>query len=285
MKKVTYAILFLVAAGAMGADINETFKGIKFREIGPAVMGGRIDDFAVVDSNPDIIYVGTASGGIFKTTNGGITWEPLFDDQPVSTIGDIAIAPSDPSIVWVGSGEANNRQSSSWGNGVYKSTDAGKTWTHMGLDKTMHIGRIVIHPTDPNVVYVAAGGNLWGPSKDRGVYKTTDGGKSWTNALFVNEDTGISDIAMDPTSPGTLMAAAYQRRRTVFGYNGSGPGSALYKTTDGGATWKKLEKGLPCDSNPPARAAAATAETAVSPQDAETTMKEIGRIGVSFFRR
>src|SRR5438067_3878141 len=273
MKKVTYAILFLVAAGAMGADINETFKGIKFREIGPAVMGGRIDDFAVVDSNPDIIYVGTASGGIFKTTNGGITWEPLFDDQPVSTIGDIAIAPSDPSIVWVGSGEANNRQSSSWGNGVYKSTGAGKTWTHMGLDKTMHIGRIVINPSDPNVVYVAAGGNLWGPSKDRGVYKTTDGGKSWTNALFVNEDTGITDIAMDPTSPGTLMAAAYQRRRTVFGYNGSGPGSALYKTTDGGATWKKLEKGLPWDPD------------AKKTDTDEEAVRQTGRIGVDFYRR
>src|SRR5579884_79284 len=163
MKKVTAVAVFLiVAASAFAADINDTFKDLKFREIGPAVMGGRIDDFAVVESNPDIIYVGSASGGIFKTVNGGITWEPLFDDQPTSTIGDITIAPSDPSIVWVGSGEANNRQSSSWGNGVYKSTDGGKTWMRMGLEKTMAIGRIVINPTDPNIVYVAAGGNLWG---------------------------------------------------------------------------------------------------------------------------
>ena len=259
---------------------SDVFKGLKFREIGPAAMGGRIDDFAVVESNPDIIYVGTASGGVFKTTNGGTTWDAVFDDQPTSTIGDVTVAPSDPSIVWVGSGEANNRQSSSWGNGVYKSTDAGKTWKHMGLDATMHIGRIVISPSDPNTVYVAAGGNLWAPSKDRGVYKSTDGGKSWSNVLFVNDDTGASDIAMDPESPGTLIAAMYQRRRTVFGYNGSGPGSGLYKTTDGGANWKKLEKGLPWD--PEAK------KPAVADKDKEPdpqAVKEIGRIGVSFYRR
>jgi photosystem II stability/assembly factor-like uncharacterized protein len=271
------------------ADYNEVFKGLKFREIGPAVMGGRIDDFAVVESNPDIIYVGTASGGVFKTTNGGTSWEPVFDDQPNSTIGDVTVAPSDPSIVWVGTGEANNRQSSSWGNGVYKSTDSGKTWKHMGLDATMHIGRIVISPADPNTVYVAAGGNLWGASKERGIYKTTDGGKTWSNVLFVNEDTGATDIAMDPDSPGTLIAAMYQRRRTVFGYSGSGPGSGLYKTTDGGATWKKLEKGLPWD--PDAKkptAATTTAATAAAaekePEDPES-VKETGRIGVNFYRR
>src|SRR5882672_8465879 len=185
----------------------DKLKNLKFREIGPAAMGGRIDDFAVVESNPDIIYAGTASGGVFKTTNAGTTWEPVFDDQPNSTIGDVSVAPSDPSIVWVGSGEANNRQSSSWGNGVYKSTDSGKSWKHMGLDASMHIGRIVISPADPNTVYVAAGGNLWGPSKERGVYRSTDGGKTWSNVLFVNEDTGASDIAMNPDSPGTLIAA------------------------------------------------------------------------------
>src|SRR5256886_4328672 len=243
-------------------DYNEVFKGLKFREIGPAAMGGRIDDFAVVESNPDIIYVGTAAGGVFKTTNGGITWDPIFDDQPTSTIGDVTVAPSDPSIVWVGSGESNNRQSGSWGNGVYKSTDAGRTWKHMGLNNSMHIGRIVISPADPNVVYVAAGGNLWGASKDRGVYKSADGGKTWSNVLFVNDDTGATDIAMDPDSPGTLIAAMYQRRRTVFGFNGSGSGSGLYKTTDGGATWKKLEKGLPWDQDPKKPAAAAAAATA-----------------------
>jgi photosystem II stability/assembly factor-like uncharacterized protein len=265
---------------AVTVDYNDVFKGLKFREIGPAVMGGRIDDFAVVESNPDIIYVGTASGGVFKTTNGGTTWEPVFDDQQNSTIGDVTVAPSDPSIVWVGTGEANNRQSSSWGNGVYKSTDAGKSWKHMGLDGTMHIGRIVISPADPNTLYVAAEGNLWGPSKDRGVYKSSDGGKTWSNVLFVNEDTGASDIAMEPESPGTLIAALYQRRRTVFGYNGSGPGSGLYKTTDGGATWKKLEKGLPWD--PEAKKPVVAADKEPEGPEAVT---EIGRIGVNFYRR
>jgi photosystem II stability/assembly factor-like uncharacterized protein len=266
-------LLIAIAASAFAADYNETFKPMKFREIGPATMGGRIDDFAVVESNPDIIFVGSASGGVFKTTNGGITWEALFDDQPVSSIGDVTVASSDPSIVWVGSGEANNRQSSSWGNGVYKSTDGGKTWQHMGLDGTRHIGRIVISPADPNTVYVAAGGSLWGPSKERGVYKTTDGGKTWSNVLFINDDTGVTDLAMDPESPGTLIAAAYQRRRTVFGFAGSGPSGGLHKTTDGGATWKKLEKGLPWDP-----------DAKVTPSDPDST-RDVGRIGVSLFRK
>jgi photosystem II stability/assembly factor-like uncharacterized protein len=262
-------------------DPNESLKGLKFREIGPAAMGGRIDDFAVVESNPDIIYVGTASGGVMKTTNAGTTWEPVFDDQPNSTIGDVTVAPSDPSIVWVGTGEANNRQSSSWGNGVYKSTDSGKSWKHMGLDGSMHIGRIVISPADSNIVYVAAGGNLWGPSKDRGVYKTTDGGKTWANVLFVNEDTGASDVAMDPDSPGTLIAAMYQRRRTVFGFSGSGPGSGLYKSTDAGATWKKLEKGLPWDPDAKKPAVVDADKKEADP----AAINEIGRIGVNFYRR
>src|SRR5256714_4135716 len=259
---------------AAPSDYTAILNTLTFRDIGPAAMGGRIDDFAVVESNPDIIYVGAATGGVFKAQNGGVTWEPVFDNEVTSSIGAIAIAPSDPSIVWVGTGEANNRQSSSWGNGVYKSTDAGKTWHHVGLAETHHIGRIVIHPSDPNTVYVAAVGRLWGPSKDRGVYKTTDGGKTWANVLFVNEDTGVSDIAMAPDAPNTLIAAAYQRRRTVFGFSGSGPGSGLYKTTDGGATWKKLEKGLPWD--PDAKKAADADPQAV---------KEIGRIGVNFYRR
>ena len=208
-------------------------------------MGGRVDDFAVVESDPRIIYVASAAGGIFKTVNGGVTWEPIFDDQPNSTIGDLALAPSDPSILWVGTGEPNNRQSSSWGNGVYKSMDAGHTWTHMGLEETHHIGRVVIHPSDPNIVYVAALGHLWGPNKERGVFKTTDGGATWTHSLFINEDTGVSDIAIDPQSPNTLYAAAYERRRTVFGYNGGGPSGGIYKTVDGGAHWTKLTKGLP----------------------------------------
>jgi photosystem II stability/assembly factor-like uncharacterized protein len=227
---------------------TDKLKNLEFREIGPATMGGRIDDFAVVESNPNIVYVGVASGGVWKTTNNGTTWEPVFDKEAVSTIGDIAIAPSDPSIVWVGTGEPNNRQSSSWGDGVYKSFDGGKTWKNMGLEATRHIGRIVVHPKNPEVVYVAALGHLWGPNPARGVYKTMDGGKTWVQVLKINDDTGVSDIAMDPESPDTLYAAAYERRRTPYGYNGGGPDSAIYKTIDGGANWKKLTKGLPYEN-------------------------------------
>ena len=232
-------------AAAQKTDYKAALENLHWRELGPAIMGGRIDDFAVADGTPQTVYVGVASGGVWKTINQGVTWEPLFDKQSVSTIGAISVAPSDPSILWAGTGEVNNRQSSSWGDGVYKSTDAGKTWSNMGLADTFHIGRIAIHPANPSVVYVAAEGRLWGPGKERGVYKTTDGGRTWTQSLSINDDTGVSDIAMDPHSPDTLYAAAYERRRTPFGYNGGGPGSAIYKTTDGGATWKKLTKGLP----------------------------------------
>ena len=252
LRSIFACVAFLLAAAGItpGAPQNSTdkFKNLEFREIGPAVMGGRIDDFAVVESDPNIVYVGTASGGVWKTTNNGTTWEPVFDKEAVSTIGDVAIAPSDPSVVWVGTGEPNNRQSSSWGDGIYKSLDAGKTWKRMGLGATHHIARIVIHPKNPDVVYVAAQGHLWGANPDRGVYKSSDGGKTWSQVLKINDDTGVTDIAMDPQSPDILYAAAYERRRTPFGFNGGGPGSAIYKTTDGGATWKKLTKGLPYEN-------------------------------------
>jgi len=262
MKRVSFALKLAAVAGLFGGSLiagaeprpadqpnpADKFKNLELREIGPAVMGGRIDDFAVVESNPSIVFVGVASGGVWKTTNNGTTWTPVFDKEAVSTIGDIAIAPSDPSVVWVGSGEPNNRQSSSWGDGAYKSLDGGKTWQNMGLRATHHIGRIVIHPRNPDVVYVAAQGHLWGPNAERGVYKTTDGGKTWSRALKINDDTGVSDIAMDPQSPDILYAAAYERRRTPFGFNGGGPDSGIYKTTDGGATWKKLTKGLPYEN-------------------------------------
>src|SRR5437764_5550765 len=245
-----FGTLSMSALAAPGDQPNpaDKFKNLEFREIGPATMGGRIDDFAVVESNPNIVYVGTASGGVWKTTNNGTTWEPIFDKESVSTIGDIAIAASDPSVVWVGTGEPNNRQSSSWGDGIYKSTNAGKTWKNMGRADTRHIGRVVIHPKNPDIVYAAALGHLWGANPDRGVYKTTDGGKTWNNVLKISNDTGVSDIAMDPESPDVFYAASYQRRRTPFGFNGGGTESAVYKTTDGGATWKKLVKGLPYET-------------------------------------
>src|SRR5215469_1754553 len=235
-----------LALAVFGQSAYDTaIKNLKFRSIGPATMGGRVDDFAVVESDPRIFYVGTAAGGILKTTNGGTTWEPVFDEVGAPSIGDIALAPSNPAILYVGTGEANNRQSSSWGDGVYRSMDGGNTFVHLGLKETHHIGRIVVHPTDPNTVYVAALGDLWGPNKERGVYKSTDGGATWSQSLYINDDTGVSDIAIDSQSPNTLYAAAYQRRRTAFGYNGGGPDGGIYKTVDGGAHWTKLTKGLP----------------------------------------
>ncbi len=246
MKRFLFLAALLAATlpGQNGPSVD-LLKNLKFREIGPANMGGRIDDFAVVESNTNIVYAATASGGVWKTVNSGISWKPVFDDQAVSSIGDVTVSQSEPDVVWVGTGEANNRQSSSWGNGVYKSGDGGKTWTHMGLRETAHIPRIVIHPANANIVYVAAQGKLWGPNEERGVFKTTDGGKTWTKVLYINPDTGVNDIAMDPLNPDTLYAAAYQRRRTAFGFNGGGPGSGIYRTTDGGLTWKKLTNGLP----------------------------------------
>ena len=221
-------------------------KPFVWRSIGPAVMGGRVDDIAVVESDPSTIYVGYATGGLWKTTNNGTTWTPIFDEYEVSSIGDVEIAPSDPNVIYVGTGEPNNRQSSSFGAGVYKSTDAGKTFTYVGLKESQTIGRIVIHPANPDMVYVAAAGHLFGPNPERGLYKTADGGKTWTNTKFIDHDTGFIDVVMHPTNPDTLIAASYQRRRQPWGFNGGGPGSAIWRTDDGGATWTRLMgNGLP----------------------------------------
>jgi photosystem II stability/assembly factor-like uncharacterized protein len=249
--KTRYVLLSIVviAGSVMTAytqNLNEAMlKALQFRSIGPAVQGGRIDDLAVVENKPSIMYVGSAAGGVWKTVNNGTTWQPVFDNENVSSIGDIAISPTNPEIVWVGTGEPNNRQSSSFGDGIYKSTDAGRTWKNVGLHDSQSIGRVIVDPRDANTVYVAALGHLWGANKERGVFKTVDGGASWTNVLFINEDTGVSDIAMDPANNQILFAAAYQHRRTAWGYNGGGPGSGLYKTSDAGKTWTKLSAGLP----------------------------------------
>jgi photosystem II stability/assembly factor-like uncharacterized protein len=239
------AWLTLVTVVLQSPPPQTPFDALRFRSIGPAGMGGRVHDIEGVPGNPAVLYVATASGGLWKSVNKGTTWTPIFDDQPVSTFGDVALAPSNPEIVWAGTGEQNNRQSTSWGNGVYRSTDGGKTWTHLGLAATRHIGRIRVHPRDPDVAYVAALGDLWAPSADRGVYKTTNGGRTWTKVLFVDTLTGVVDLAMDPTNPDVLYAAAYQRLRRAWGFNGGGPGSAIYKTTDGGRTWAKLAAGFP----------------------------------------
>jgi photosystem II stability/assembly factor-like uncharacterized protein len=244
LRSIVFIALCCPIASAQDVD-ESTFRALEFRAIGPAVMGGRIDDVEVNESNPSTMYVGAASGGVWKTTNNGVTWTPIFDDQGVASIGDIALAPSNPDIVWVGTGEPNNRQSSSFGDGVYKSVDGGRTWKHMGLRDSHHIGRVIIDPHNAEIVYVAALGHLWGSNRERGVFKTTDGGQTWTNVKFVNEDTGFVDMAMDPANSQTLYAAAYQRRRTAWGFNGGGTGGGLFKTTDGGRTWNKLSNGLP----------------------------------------
>ena len=233
------------AAAQTPEQVESVLNRIEWRNIGPAIMGGRIDDIAVVESDPKVFWVGTASAGVWKTTNHGVTWIPQFQNEEVSSIGSIAVAPSDPSVVWVGTGEPANRQSSSWGNGVYVSRDGGTTWTHKGLEDTHHIGRVLVHPTDPGTVYVAALGHLWGPNEERGVYRTRDGGETWDRVLSGDRNTGAVELAMDPESPDTLYAALYQRRRRAYGFAGGGPGSGIHRTTDGGDTWMKLGGGLP----------------------------------------
>jgi photosystem II stability/assembly factor-like uncharacterized protein len=238
--------LSLVAVAQMPAP--SPFAGLTWRSIGPVNTSGRIDDFAVarVPGQSDAIYVGTATGGVFKSVNGGVSWSPVFDHvDGMMSIGDLAVAPSNPNVVWAGTGEANNRQSSSWGDGVYKSVDAGQTWANMGLRETRHIARIVVDPANADVVYVAAVGHLWGPNPERGVFKTTDGGSSWKKVLFIDENTGANDIVMDPQNPKILVASMYQRQRKEWGFDGGGPGSGIYRSTDAGATWHPVTKGLP----------------------------------------
>jgi len=221
-------------------------KPFHWRSIGPAVMSGRLDDIAIDESNPSIIYIGYATGGLWKSVNNGITWTPIFDTYPVSSIGDIFVSQSNPDVIYVGTGEPNNRQSSSFGAGIYKSTDGGKTFQYAGLKETQSIGRIVVHPTDPNIVYVAAVGHLFGPNPERGLYKTTDGGKTWTNTKFIDNDTGFIDVVIDVKNPNVLFAASYQRRRMPWGFNGGGPGSAIWRTSDAGKSWTKVTgNGLP----------------------------------------
>ena len=215
------------------------------RHVGPAVAGGRIHDVEALPHDPSTVYVASASGGLWKSVNRGISWTNLWEHMPVSTFGDVAIAPSDPDIVYAGTGEQQNRQSTSWGNGVYRSNDAGATWEHLGLDETHHTGRVRVHPSNPDIVYVAALGNLWRSSPDRGVYRSRNGGRSWDKVLYVDEHTGAVDLVIDPSDPDVLYAAMYQRQRRTWGFNGGGPGSGLYKTTDGGDSWRELTDGLP----------------------------------------
>ena len=226
------------------AAVSNPFDALYFRSIGPATMSGRIADLAVYEANPAIFYVATAHGGVWKTTNNGTTWEAQLQDQGHLSTGAIAISQSNPDLVWVGTGESSNRQSVSWGDGVYKSTDGGKTYTHMGLKTSRHINRIVIDPRDHNTVFVAATGSLWGAGGERGVYKTNDGGKTWKQVLKVDDDTGANEVVMDPSNSRILYATMYQRRRTACCFNGGGTGSGIYKSTDAGETWTKLKGGV-----------------------------------------
>ena len=248
--------LFLGAQPAKKADTpdakekeskygEKTFAGLNLREIGPALTSGRIIDLAVDPRDGRVWYIATAGGGVWKTTNSGTSFAPIFDDQKSFSIGCVTIDPHDSLVVWVGSGENNSQRSVSMGDGVYKSVDGGKSWKNVGLEKSEHISRIAVDPRDSNVVYVAAQGPLWAPGGDRGLYKTTDGGKTWKDVLTISENTGVTDVVLDPTNPDILYASAYQRRRHVFTLIDGGPESAIHKSTDGGKTWTKLKDGLP----------------------------------------
>ncbi|MGH9519464.1 MAG: WD40/YVTN/BNR-like repeat-containing protein [Terriglobales bacterium] len=254
MKTILFGMVMMLSLPAMAQQAPAAaLTGLQWRSIGPASTGGRIADFAVAEApgQPEVMYVGTASGGVFKSRNAGVSWTPIFDHAgapahpAMMSIGAVAVAPSNPNIVWVGTGEVDNRQSSSWGNGIYRSLDGGATWQYMGLEATRHIAKIIIDPANPNIVYVAALGHLWGSNPERGVYKTTDGGATWNKVLFHDDNTGATDLQMSPANSNLLFAALYQRQRRGWGFNGGGAGSGIYRSSDGGATWTHLTTDLP----------------------------------------
>ena len=235
--------------GQSTALVASHLDGISWRSVGPAAMGGRITDLAVRKDKPAVFFFGAATGGVWRTTNGGTTFEPVFDTYGTGSIGAVALAPSDPDIVWVGSGEANARNSASYGDGVYKSTDGGDSWKHMGLRETRHVGSISVHPVDPDVVFVAGLGHVWGSNPMRGLYRTNDGGETWSQVLAIDDDTGCIDVTFHPTDSKVVYCAAYQVRRDGFDTNDPavkyGERAGIYRSTDGGTTWGKLTSGLP----------------------------------------
>lgn len=244
---------FTLAATAVASPAQittEALSALAPRNIGPATMSGRIVDLAVVNMDPKVFYVASATGGVWKTNDNGIRFTPVFQNEAVHSVGDVVVHQTDTSVVWVGTGERASRQSSGWGDGVYKSTDGGLNWRNMGLPESRHIGRIILHPDNADIVFVAAMDHLWGPNEDRGLYKSTDGGERWAKVLEVDENTGAVDVAMDPQTPDIMFAAMYQRERRPWGFHGGGPGSGLYKSTDAGESWTKLtnaglDNGLP----------------------------------------
>lgn len=250
LRLVVPALVFLSSAWMSAAVTAVEFRfadSFKARLIGPAGMSGRVTVIEALRDNPHIVYTGTATGGVWKSLNGGLTWQPVFDREKTASIGALAVSPVNPNIVWVGTGEANLRNSVGVGRGVYRSIDGGKTWKFLGLEKTEHISRIIAHPTQPDTAYVAALGTTWGENNERGVFRTTDGGKSWQNILFVDARSGAADLVMAPDNPNRLIAAMWQHRRWPWFFQSGGPGSGLHVSTDGGDTWRKLtvENGLP----------------------------------------
>ncbi len=244
------SLLFTLLAPTTGfaeddADLAKTLGGLKLRSLGPALMGGRIADIAVSPRDYGTWYLAVGSGGVWKTENAGITWQPVFDDQPSYSIGCVTLDPSNPDVVWVGTGENVSGRHVGWGDGVYRSLDGGKTWERMGLERSEHISEIIVDPRDGDVVFVAAEGPLWSSGGERGLYKTTDGGATWDRVLEVDDDTGVTDVEFDPRDPDVLYAASYQRRRHIWSLLAGGPGSGIHKSTDAGKTWRRLERGLP----------------------------------------
>lgn len=224
---------------------GDVLEGLKFRNLGPAVGGGRVTSVAGVPGQPNVYYIGAAAGGVFKTTDGGLNWKPIFEKQPVASIGAIALAPSNPNLVWVGTGEANPRNDVVTGKGIYFSPDAGQSWKFMGLENAGQISQIIIHPTNPDIVYVGVLGHVWGPNADRGVFRTGDGGRTWQKVLYVDDKTGVSDLAMDPANPMVLFAGMWQVQRFPWMLVSGGENSGVFRSNDGGLTWKKLTEGLP----------------------------------------
>lgn len=260
---VALAIVLLPQFGTVSAQELDPLASLDFRTLGPSTMSGRVVDLEVLDVDVNVFYLATSTGGLYKTTNRGITFESLAEDLGTHSIGDVAVHQVDTARVWLGMGERASRQSSSWGDGVYRSDDGGQTWAHVGLTESKHIGRIITHPANRDIAFVAAMGHLWGPNEERGLYRTKDAGETWEKVLGVDDLTGAVDVQMDPLDHDILYAATYQRQRRPWGFHGGGPGSALWKSTDGGDTWDKLtnsglENGLPTGT--------------------------IGRIGISIYR-
>ena len=238
-------LLTALMPAASSAQEAKSFERLEWRSIGPCNMGGRVADVEGVPGNPNLVYVATGSGGIFKTTNGGMTWTPIFERQGTISVGDIALEPNNPDVIWVGTGEGNPRNSVSFGDGVYKSVDGGKTWKHLGLGDSNTINRILLHPSNPDIAYVAAQGHLWGPNEERGVFMTTDGGKTWTKTLYIDPTHGAADLEMDPQNPNILYAGMWHFERKPWTFTSGSEKGGLYRSLDGGRTWNKITAGLP----------------------------------------